>query len=83
MFVFLFHLTQVSERFVKKFGATSCMFRATMQELTTENMAGTFLVKDIMKELSTLFTNAIEQVNILSYFLCTFTFHVEFILFNI
>ena len=38
-----------------------------MQEPTTENTAGTFLVKDIMKELSTLFTNTIEQVNILSY----------------
>ena len=54
-----FNIEKVSERFVKKFGATSCVFRAKMQ--SPENL-GTVKVKDITEELNSVFTNAIEQV---------------------
>ena len=52
-------MEKVSEQFVKKFGATSCVFRAKMQ--SPENL-GTVKVKDITEELNSVFTNAIEQV---------------------
>lgn len=54
-----FNLEKVSERFVMKFGATSCVFRAKMQ--SSENL-GAVKVKDITGELNSVFNNAIEQV---------------------
>jgi hypothetical protein len=48
---------------VKKFDATSCVFRASMNDSTHENM-NNIKIRNIMNELSTLFTDAIEQVNI-------------------
>ena len=57
-----FNLERISERFAKKFGANSCVFRATMQ--TPAKNSGKFMVKNIMSELSTLFSDAIEQVNL-------------------
>ena len=49
---------------MKKFGTTSCVFRAPMQELSnTDNVK----IRDIMGELSSLFTDAIEQVNVSVY----------------
>ena len=49
---------------MKKFGTTSCVFRASMQEPSnTDNVK----IRDIMGELSSLFTDAIEQVNVSVY----------------
>ena len=49
----------MSEHFVRKFGATSCVFRATMDK--GEKMQNV-KVKDIVDEVNRLFTDAIEQV---------------------
>ena len=54
-----FNVRKISERFVIKFGTTSCVYRATMdhpkEEVSSE-------VKDILTELSSLFTNVIDMV---------------------
>ena len=54
-----FNIQKISERFVKKFGATSCVYRATMdhpkEEVSSE-------VKDILTELFSLFTDTIDKV---------------------
>ena len=52
-----FKLEKVSEKFVKKFGAVSCVYRATMEEPNDD-----FKVKDILDELDDLFTKSIEKV---------------------
>ncbi len=52
----------MSEKFVKKFGATSCVFRARMQEAA--EIATNFKIRDILGGLDTLFTDAIQQVNV-------------------
>ena len=49
---------------VKKIDTTSCVFRASMQEPTA---ATSVKIRDIMGELSSLFTDAIEQVNVSTY----------------
>ena len=54
-----FKLEKVSEKFVKKFGAVSCVHRATMEKPRDENH---FKVKDILNELDELFADSIEQV---------------------
>ncbi len=54
-----FKLEKVSEKFVKKFGAVSCVCRATMEKPSDENH---FKVKDILNELDELFAKGIEQV---------------------
>ena len=54
-----FNLQKMSERYVKKFNASSCVFRASMEQ---NSDVGGVKVKDIMNELSSLFTDAIEQV---------------------
>ena len=48
---------------MKKFDATSCVFRASMNDSTHKNMSN-IKIRNIMNELSTLFTDAIDQVNI-------------------
>ena len=57
-----FNLEKISERFVKKFCANSCALRATMQ--TPAKNTGKFIIKNIMSELSTLFSDTIEQANL-------------------
>ena len=52
-----FNVEKVSERHVRKFGATSCVFRVTMAE-KPETM-NTIRVRDILEELDSLFTEAI------------------------
>ena len=54
-----FNVEKVSERFVKKFGATSCVYRATMARSEEDN---SFRLKDIFEELDSLFTETIDQV---------------------
>ena len=54
-----FNVQKVSERFVKKFGATSCVYRATMDH---PKEGESFKVKDILTELSSLFTDTIDKV---------------------
>jgi sugar-specific transcriptional regulator TrmB len=54
-----FKLEKVSERFVKKFGAASCVYRATMERPDDEKY---FKVKDILSELEQLFDDTIEEV---------------------
>ena len=54
-----FNLEKVSEKFVRKFGAASCVYRATM---TKPIETDTVKVKDILKELDGLFTETIDQV---------------------
>ncbi len=61
----------MSEKFVRKFGATSCVFRASMRE-PTEIATTDFNIRDILSELDTLFTDAIEQVNIVFVKCCNF-----------
>ena len=52
-----FNLEKVSEKFVRKFGAASCVYRATMTKpIETDT------IKDILKELDGLFTKTIDQV---------------------
>jgi hypothetical protein len=48
---------------VKKFDATSCVFQPSMNNSIHENM-NNIKLRNIISELSTLFTDAIEQVNI-------------------
>jgi hypothetical protein len=54
-----FNVEKVSERFVKKFGATSCVYRATMARSEEDNSLS---LKDIFEELDNLFTETIDQV---------------------
>ena len=54
-----FRLEKKSEKFVKKFNTTACVYQATMEK--SENL-GVVKVRDILRELETLFTEAIEQV---------------------
>ena len=54
-----FNVQKISERFVKKFGATSCVYRATMDH---PKEGESFKVKDILTELSSLFTDTIDKV---------------------
>ena len=54
-----FNLEKVSEKFVRKFGAASCVYRATM---TKPIETDTIKVKDILKELDGLFTKTIDRV---------------------
>ena len=54
-----FLLKKISERHVKKFNAASCVFRASMEN---QSDTGEVQIKDIMSELSSLFTNTVEQV---------------------
>ena len=54
-----FNLEKVSEKFVRKFGAASCVYRATM---TKPIETDTIKVKDIQKELDGVFTKTIDQV---------------------
>ena len=54
-----FNVQKISERFVKKYGATSCVYRATMDH---PKEGASFEVKDILTELSSLFTNVIDLV---------------------
>ena len=54
-----FNVQKISERFVKKFGATSCVYRATMEQ---PKEGESFKVKDILTELSSLFTDTIDKV---------------------
>ena len=54
-----FNVQKISQRFVKKFGATSCVYRATMEH---PKEGRTFGVKDILTELSSLFTDVIDKV---------------------
>ena len=54
-----FNLQKVSEKFVRKFGAASCVYRAT---ITRPIETDTVKVKDILKELDGLFTETIDQV---------------------
>ena len=54
-----FNLENVSEKFVRKFGAASCVYRATM---TKPIETDTIKVKDILKELDGVFTKTIHQV---------------------
>ena len=49
---------------MKKFGTTSCVFRASMQEPSNTDDVK---IRDIMGELSSLFTDAIEQVDVSVY----------------
>ena len=44
---------------MKKFNTTACVYQATMEK--SENL-GVVKVRDILRELETLFTEAIEQV---------------------
>ena len=46
---------------MKKFGATSCVFRAKMNE---PKDTSDVKIRNIMKKLSSVFTDAIEQVNV-------------------
>ena len=50
-----FNVEKVSERFVKKFGATSCVYRATMARSEEDNSFR-------FEELDSLFTETIDQV---------------------
>ena len=54
-----FEMTKVSERFVKRFGATSCVCRAHME---TPIEGKTFKVKDVLTEFANLFDSAITTV---------------------
>jgi hypothetical protein len=54
-----FSLEKKSEKFVKKFNTTACVYQATMEKF--ENL-GVVKVRDVLRELETLFTEAIEQV---------------------
>ena len=54
-----FKLEKISEKFVKKFGATSCVYRATMEK---PEKVDHVKVKDVTDELNSLFADAIEQV---------------------
>jgi hypothetical protein len=54
-----FNVEKVSERFVKKFAATSCVYRATMARSEEGNSLS---LKDIFEELDNLFTETIDQV---------------------
>ena len=54
-----FNLEKVSEKFVRKFGAASCVYRATMAKPIETD---TVKVKDILKELDGVFTETIDQV---------------------
>lgn len=54
-----FRLEKKSEKFVKKFNTTACVYQATIEN--SENL-GVVKVRDILRELETLFTEAIEQV---------------------
>lgn len=54
-----FNLEKKSEKFVKKFDATACVYQATMEK--PENTE-TVKLKDILDELDSLFSQAIEQV---------------------
>jgi hypothetical protein len=50
-----FNVEKVFERFVKKFGATSCVYRATMARSEEDNSFR-------FEELDSLFTETIDQV---------------------
>ena len=54
-----FNVQKISERSMKKFGATSCVYRATMEQ-PKEGVS--FGVKDILTELSSLFTNVNDKI---------------------
>ena len=55
-----FNLKKIQERYVKKFATTSCVYRTTMVNPET---AKDFHIKDVLDELSRLFTKAIQQVS--------------------
>lgn len=57
-----FVLEKVSERYVRKFGAKSCIFRAKLDDLSVRDKQ--IKVKDIMTELDGLFDDAIRQVRV-------------------
>ena len=55
----------------QEFGSSSCVFRVSMQE--PAESTGNFKLREIMNELSTLFTDAIEQVGVIldfSFYIC-------------
>ena len=54
-----FNLEKVSERFIKKFGVNSCVYRAHMESPVEGK---TLRVKDILTELNKLFTVVIDTV---------------------
>ena len=51
---------------MRKFGSSSCVFRASVQE--PAESTGNFKLREIMSELSALFTDAIEQVRVILVF---------------
>ena len=54
-----FILEKVSERFVKKYSSTSCVYRVRLEDETSlENTK----VKDILNELGALFDNVVDSV---------------------
>lgn len=56
-----FNLEKKSERFVKKFDTTACVYQAASME-KSENTETTVKLKNIVSELDSLFNQAIEQV---------------------
>ena len=52
-------MEKISEKHVKKFGASACVFRATMERPRDDKV---YKIKDIVKELHELFANTIDQV---------------------
>ena len=57
-----FVLEKVSERYVRKSGAKSCIFRAKLDNLSIRDKQIKF--KDLMTELDALFDDAIRQVRV-------------------
>ncbi|XP_046862275.1 uncharacterized protein LOC124455682 [Xenia sp. Carnegie-2017] len=54
-----FNMEKISEKHVKKFGASACVFRATMERPRDDKV---YKIKDIVNELNELFANTIHQV---------------------
>ncbi len=78
-----FKLEKISERYVKKFGASSCVYRATMER---RDDLKEIKLKNIMTELSSLFDSAISQVSfaivlcyLSSFGVSTFSRYVSFL----
>ncbi|XP_046856165.1 uncharacterized protein LOC124449275 [Xenia sp. Carnegie-2017] len=52
-------MEKISEKHVKKFGASACVFRATKERPRDDKV---YKIKDIVNELNELFANTIDQV---------------------